>query len=198
MNKNRSSEPNVLPAADSKLQKNLAENIPAFLVLGLCLLAVSIFSNQSSLFKGNLSPEAVQITDKYVWITGSPEVKEGLYLLTTEQIEEFFPEFLPHISLTSASTGFDSRALAFQYKSNLPQPVNLPPPVANIFFQPISINRADKEILSTLPGIGPKLAERIVFRRDDKGPFRSKDELLHISGIGPKKFARLVDSIILD
>ena len=198
MNKNRISEPNVLQAADSKLQKNLAENIPAFLVLGLCLLAVSVFSNQSSLFKGNSSPEAAQITEKYVWITGSPEVKEGLYLLTTEQIEEFFPELLPHISLTSASTGFDSRALAFQYKSNLPQPVNLPPPVANIFFQPISINRADKETLSALPGIGPMLAERIVFRRDDKGPFRSKDDLLHISGIGPKKLARLVDSIILD
>ena len=198
MNKNRISEPNVLQAADSKLQKNLAENIPAFLVLGLCLLAVSVFSNQSSLFKGNSSPEAAQITEKYVWITGSPEVKEGLYLLTTEQIEEFFPELLPHISLISASTGFDSRALAFQYKSNLPQPVNLPPPVANIFFQPISINRADKETLSALPGIGPMLAERIVHRRGDKGPFRSKDELLHITGIGPKKLARLVDSIILD
>ena len=198
MNKNRISESNILQSADSQLQKNLAENIPAFLVLGLCLLAVSIFSNQSRLFKGNSSPEATQITEKYVWITGSPEVKEGLYLLTTEQIEEFFPELLSHISLTSASTGFDSRALAFQYKSNLPQPVNLPPPVANIFFQPISINRADKETLSTLPGIGPMLAERIVHRRGDKGPFRSKDELLHITGIGPNKLARLIDSIILD
>jgi len=80
----------------------------------------------------------------------------------------------------------------------VPQPVNLPPAVANIFFEPISINRAGKEILSTLPGIGPMLAERIVLRREAKGPFRSKDELLHISGIGPKKFARLVDTIILD
>src|SRR6056300_578666 len=117
MNKNRISESNILQSADSQLQKNLAENIPAFLVLGLCLLAVSIFSNQSSLFIGNSSPEAAQITEKYVWITGSPEVKEGLYLLTTEQIKEFFPELLPHISLTSFSTGFYSRTLAFQYKS---------------------------------------------------------------------------------
>jgi DNA uptake protein ComE-like DNA-binding protein len=42
------------------------------------------------------------------------------------------------------------------------------------------------------------LAERIVRRRGDKGPFRSKDELLHITGIGPNKLARLIDSIILD
>jgi competence ComEA-like helix-hairpin-helix protein len=183
MKKNRASEPDVLQSADSKLQKNLAKNIPVFLVLGLCLLAVNIFSSRSSLFQEYLTP-ASDTAEKYVWITGSPEVKEGLYLLTPEQLEETFPELL--------------RVAAFQYKSDVPQAVNLPPAVANIFFQPISINRAEKEILSTLPGIGPKLAERIVLRRDNKGPFRSKDELLHITGIGPKKLDRLLDHIILD
>jgi DNA uptake protein ComE-like DNA-binding protein len=198
MNKNRISEPNVLQAADSELQKNLAENIPAFLVIGLCLLAVSIFTNQAYLIQEVLSPTSSNISKKYVWITGSPVVKEGLYLLTPEQLEETFPELLPLMTITSSTPGFDSRVAAFQYTSGLPQSVNLPPAVANIFFQPISINRAEKEILSTLPDIGPKLAERIVLRRDKKGSFRSKDELLLITGIGPKKLARLVDHIILD
>lgn len=198
MKKNRISEPNVLQSADSKLQKNLAENIPVFLVLGLCLLAISIFSNQSNLLQEDSTPVSADIAEKYVWITGSPEVKEGLYLLTPEQLKEAFPELLPFMTRTSASPQFDYRVSAFQYKSDFPQPVNLPPAVANVFFQPISINRAEKEILSTLPGIGPTLAERIVLRRDAKGPFRSKDELLHITGIGPKKLARLVDHIILD
>jgi competence ComEA-like helix-hairpin-helix protein len=197
MKKNRVSEPDVLPSADSKLQKNLAENIPVFLVLGLCLLAVNIFSSRSSLFQEYLTP-ASDTAEKHVWITGSPEVKEGLYLLTQEQLEETFPELLPLMTITSASPEFDSRVAAFQYTSNAPQSINLPPAVANIFFQPISINRAEKEILSTLPGIGPKLAERIVLRRDNKGPFRSKDELLHITGIGPKKLDRLIDQITLD
>ena len=197
MKKNRASEPDVLQSADSKLQKNLAEHIPVFLVLGLCLLAVSIFSSRSSLFQEYLTPPS-DTAETYVWITGSPEVKEGLYLLTPEQLEETFPELLPLMTITSASPEFDSRVAAFQYTSDVPQSVNLPPPVANIFFQPISINRAEKEILSTLPGIGPKLAERIVLRRDNKGPFRSKDELLHITGIGPKKLDRLLDHIILD
>jgi competence ComEA-like helix-hairpin-helix protein len=197
MKKNRVSEPDVLPSADSKLQKNLAENIPVFLVLGLCLLAVNIFSSRSSLFQEYLTP-ASDTAEKHVWITGSPEVKEGLYLLTQEQLEETFPELLPLMTITSASPEFDSRVAAFQYTSDVPQSINLPPAVANIFFQPISINRAEKEILSTLPGIGPKLAERIVLRRDNKGPFRSKDELLHITGIGPKKLDRLIDQITLD
>jgi competence ComEA-like helix-hairpin-helix protein len=197
MKKNRVSEPDVLPSADSKLQKNLAENIPVFLVLGLCLLAVNIFSSRSSLFQEYLTP-ASDTAEKHVWITGSPEVKEGLYLLTQKQLEETFPELLPLMTITSASPEFDSRVAAFQYTSDAPQSINLPPAVANIFFQPISINRAEKEILSTLPGIGPKLAERIVLRRDNKGPFRSKDELLHITGIGPKKLDRLIDQITLD
>ena len=197
MKENRISEPNVLQAADSKLQTNLAENIPVFLVLGLCLLVVSIFSSRSSLFQKYLTP-ASDTAEKYVWITGSPAVKEGLYLLTPEQLEETFPELLPLMTITSASPESDSRVAAFQYTSDVPQSVNLPPAVANIFFQPISINRAEKEILSTLPGIGPKLAERIVLRRENKGPFRSKGELLHITGIGPKKLDRLLDHIILD
>jgi hypothetical protein len=198
MKKNRISEPDALHSADSKLQKNSAESIPIFLILGLCLLAVSVFSSKHYLFKENSAPASADIAEKYVWITGSPKVKEGLYLLTPEQLEETFPELLPLIIKTSDSPEFDSRVPAIQYKSDLPQSVNLPPAVANIFFLPISINRAEKEILSTLPGIGPILAERIVHRRAAKGPFRSKDELLHITGIGPKKLARLVDYIILD
>ena len=186
MKKNRISEPDVLQSADSKLQKNPMGNIPVFLVLGLCLLAVSIFSSQSSLFQ------------KYVWISGSTKFKEGLYLLTPKQLEEIFPELLPLMTRESASPEFDSEVAAFQYKYDVPQPANLPPAVANIFFQPISLNRAEKEILSTLPGIGPKLAARIIQRRETKGPFRSKKELLHITGIGPKKLAKLDNHLILD
>ena len=197
MKRNRIGKPDVLLLAENKLPKKPADNIPVFLVLGLCLLAVSIFSSRSTILQKNPAPEAAQ-TGKYVWLTGSPELNDGLYLLTTEQIESIYPEFLSHLSNQSDSTDFDSRVLALQYKSNLPQPVKLPPAVANIFFQPISINRGDKITLSTLHGIGPTLAERIVKRRVDRGPFSSKNELLHISGIGPKKLARLKDSIILD
>lgn len=56
---------------------------------------------------------------------------------------------------------------------------------------PIDINRADEITLTRLPGIGPRLAQRILADRAEKGPFRSVDELVRVKGIGPATVARL-------
>ena len=50
---------------------------------------------------------------------------------------------------------------------------------------PISISLADSATLQTLPRIGPATAERIIAWRETHGPFRSVEDLLAISGIGP-------------
>jgi competence protein ComEA len=50
----------------------------------------------------------------------------------------------------------------------------------------VDINRASEAELQTLPGIGPALAERIVERRNNDGPFQSLDELTAISGISER------------
>lgn len=55
----------------------------------------------------------------------------------------------------------------------------------------ININTASKGQLMQLPGIGATYAERIMKYRKDHGPFRSVRDLLNVSGIGEKKFARL-------
>ncbi len=55
----------------------------------------------------------------------------------------------------------------------------------------IDINMADATELRKLPGIGPKLAERIVQYRKEHGPFRSVDDLRDVEGIGAKKLERL-------
>lgn len=54
----------------------------------------------------------------------------------------------------------------------------------------IDINRASAEELQRLPGIGPKLSQRLVEERS-KGPFRSAEDLRRVSGIGPKTVERL-------
>ncbi|MCQ2446368.1 MAG: helix-hairpin-helix domain-containing protein [Clostridia bacterium] len=48
------------------------------------------------------------------------------------------------------------------------------------------INRADKDALLSLPGIGGVLAERILDYRTAHGSFTSLDELKLIEGIGEK------------
>lgn len=56
---------------------------------------------------------------------------------------------------------------------------------------PIDLNRATKEQLEALPGIGPALAQRIIDDRTARGPFRSVDDLDRVSGIGKKTIDKL-------
>lgn len=48
----------------------------------------------------------------------------------------------------------------------------------------VNLNTASADELTTLPGIGPVLAERIVAYRTEHGRIRSITELKNISGIG--------------
>jgi competence ComEA-like helix-hairpin-helix protein len=197
MKKNRPKEESSSDTADQRPEKSSGENILVFLVLALVLLAASVFSGPHQFLPQNTPPAQPEITEKYVWVPGSPKMHEGLYLFTPEQLKNI----LPGIDLLQAHTAAQEAndvVYALQADAAIPQPVRLPPAVANIFFQPIPINRADKDILTSLPGIGPVLAERIMQRRNQHGLFKSKDELLQVTGIGPKKFAALVDNITLD
>jgi competence protein ComEA len=55
----------------------------------------------------------------------------------------------------------------------------------------LDVNRATEQDFDALPGIGPKLAERIMEYRQSVGAFRSLNELRAVKGIGNKKFERI-------
>lgn len=55
----------------------------------------------------------------------------------------------------------------------------------------IDINKADKELLSQLPGIGPKTADSIIKYRKKNGKFKSINDLTSVKGIGDKTLAKL-------
>ncbi len=61
----------------------------------------------------------------------------------------------------------------------------------------VDLNHATLSDLEALPGIGPKLAQRVIEHRDEKGPFRSVDDLRHVKGIGRKKFDRLRPHVLV-
>lgn len=52
----------------------------------------------------------------------------------------------------------------------------------------VELNTASAELLSYVSGVGKKLAQSIVARRDKAGPFKSRRELLEVKGLGPKAF----------
>lgn len=62
----------------------------------------------------------------------------------------------------------------------------------------ININRADAETLQTLPRIGPDTARRIIEERDAHGPFKKKEDLMRIRGIGRKTFKWLEPLITVE
>src|SRR5262245_21759335 len=55
----------------------------------------------------------------------------------------------------------------------------------------VNINSASAQQLETLPGVGPKLAARIVEYRQKSGGFKSAQELMNVKGIGEKNFEKL-------
>jgi len=57
--------------------------------------------------------------------------------------------------------------------------------------EPLDLNRAALGDLLLLPGVGPKLAARIVEERERRGGFASVDQLAEVKGVGPKKLAQL-------
>ena len=57
--------------------------------------------------------------------------------------------------------------------------------------RPISLNKASKNELLDLPGVGPAMADRIIADRREHGPFKHVEDLKRVKGIGSKKFEKL-------
>ena len=59
----------------------------------------------------------------------------------------------------------------------------------------ININKASKEELDTLPGIGESTAEKIINYRKEHKSFKSIEELKEVKGIGDAKFEEIKDLV---
>jgi competence protein ComEA len=55
----------------------------------------------------------------------------------------------------------------------------------------VNINTANAAQLAELPGVGEKLAARIVEHRQKEGAFKSTQELMNVKGIGEKNLQKL-------
>lgn len=116
-------------------------------------------------------------------ITSNPQIKiivEGKYnqTLTFDQaptIEDIFKQLK-----IKNTYGFDDKTVL---------------PARTVFYIPegenlISLNKATKEQLMTIKGIGPKTAEKIIEYRQ-KTPFCTIEEITKVSGIGQKTYLKI-------
>jgi competence protein ComEA len=55
----------------------------------------------------------------------------------------------------------------------------------------VNLNTATQAQLETLPGVGPRAAERILEYRQKAGPFKKVEDLMNVKGIGEKSFLKL-------
>ncbi len=60
----------------------------------------------------------------------------------------------------------------------------------------IDINSADTALLSTLPGIGEKTAQKIVNYRETNGRFTCTEDIMKVPGIGESKYEAIKDLIL--
>jgi comEA protein len=59
----------------------------------------------------------------------------------------------------------------------------------------IDLNSASAYQLELLPGIGPVLSQKIINHRETKGKFQKIEDVMKVSGIGPKTFEKIKDLI---
>ena len=60
----------------------------------------------------------------------------------------------------------------------------------------VNINTAGVKELTTLSGVRPKVAERIVGYREAHGPFKKPEDLLKVEGVGKAMFERNRERVV--
>jgi len=83
-----------------------------------------------------------------------------------------------------AAIALSAPALSAQTKAPTPQ-------AAATATAPVNLNTATAEQLATIPGVGPKMAERIIDYRQKNGGFKKVEDLMNVSGVGEKSFLKM-------
>lgn len=55
----------------------------------------------------------------------------------------------------------------------------------------VRINQADVQEISSLPGVGPKIAARIIEYRNKNGPFSKLEDIQNVKGVGKKLIEKI-------
>lgn len=98
-------------------------------------------------------------------------------------------------SLALQWNGQSLQAVSSVLKTDVVRNTVPPPSVTPFLFQLLPVNLADAEQLTTLSGIGPELAARIVKTRAGRGPFLNQEDLRAVPGIGSERMKQFATQL---
>ncbi len=133
-----------------------------------------------------LSPAQARSVKNFETKGGSFKTKEDVKKLFVIS-EERYRELEPFIVLPENNKNQNASA------QNAKHP-NQNPPIPSI----IELNTADSSLLTTVKGIGPVFAKRIVTYRDRLGGFHSKEQLMEVFGMDAEKYALVKEWVKTD
>lgn len=134
--------------------------------------------------------QALQTDIIHVYVQGEVEQEGVLELSRYATVEEA----LAHMVLNDQADCSMLNPLQILHDRDV---IYIPRKKAETEERRISINIASTEQLSTLPGIGLAMAERIISFRTENGLFQTLEDLQKVKGIGPRLFEKLKDRICL-
>ncbi|WP_373533201.1 ComEA family DNA-binding protein [Vampirovibrio sp.] len=133
----------------------------------------------------------VALTGLMIWMLACllwPQPKAQIVMtpLPPAQLVVSLPQVAPEEAFTApeADLAVPPRKKSKSHKRSVAAKKPKHPPVLNL-------NTASLSQLQLLPGIGPKMAQRIVDYRKTHGAFRDAAQIVEVKGIGPKKFEKL-------
>jgi len=133
----------------------------------------------------------------------NPMVRQAHHNKDTESYSQ---EVLPEISKDSITSPISNRQKENRISPTPENPLLKIPPFDRLKVvseveppkagkKKIDLNSASAYQLELLPGIGPVLSLRIINHRETKGKFQKIEDVMKISGIGPKTFEKIKDLI---
>lgn len=171
--------------------------------LGLCVIAMSVvgLTSWQIYMSQQVTAKPVPVVTKpedgihYVFITGAVR-HPGLYSFDEDvrigEVVHAAGDVVAYADVSKvnmAATATDGSHIHIPYtRQGVPKDTQEDDGLVNI-------NQADERELSTLSGIGPTTAKRIVMYRNKNGPFTTCQDICKVKGIGPSKYDEFKYSI---
>jgi competence protein ComEA len=182
-------EPWLFPASEARTQVELGAVQPATIIQPQAQVLITGAVKTPGIYRVPKGLLVYDLIQRAGGLTPDADVAPGLLAKALpDGGEVHIPRAIPHVGEqnrasepSSAGAGSsDDKTVSSRHKNKKNKKKG---PLT-----PITLNTATVAQLDTLPGVGPKLAARIVAYRQEHGPFARIEDLRKVSGMGGKRF----------